>query len=172
MNWICALFFLLQTILHVPATPGVYYRLNDTKWVSLQPAPIDEMKVRGMELFVETGGYTNVGLNVVCLGAKASMRISVPKPIFFVRGTGSAKDVILVRLIQKKDGRTFKMSHEAATVENKGGFKKANIHKTVITVNPDNSFSLTPEESLKPGEYLLVFGYATAGFDFGIDQGK
>ena len=30
---------------------------------------------------------------------------------------------------------------------------------TVIK-NRDNSFSVIPEEALKPGEYLLLFGYA------------
>ncbi len=172
MNWIIVLFFFLQAILPEPKAPGIYYKLNNAEWISLQPAPVDEMKVRGMEMFVDTGAYTNVKLNVVCRGAKASLRISVPKPTFFVRDTGSAKDVILIRLIQKKDKRTYKMSYDAATIQNKGGFDKGNIHKTVISVNPDNSFLLTPEEDLKPGEYLLVFGNATAGFDFGIDPLK
>ncbi len=122
-----------------------------------------------MELFAETGGYTNLGMSIICSGSRASARLSVPKPTFFVRGAGSSKDVLLVRLTQKKDKRTFKTSSVDATVENKGGFRKGNIRKTTIVSNSDNSFLVTPEEDLKPGEYLLVFGYATAGYDFGID---
>ena len=38
-----------------------------------------------------------------------------------------------------------------------------------VTEYPDHSFSAAPEEDLNPGEYLLVCGDATAGFDFGID---
>jgi hypothetical protein len=28
---------------------------------------------------------------------------------------------------------------------------------------------VTPEQALKEGEYLLCFGYAQSGFDFGVD---
>jgi hypothetical protein len=37
-----------------------------------------------------------------------------------------------------------------------------------VTVYKDDSFSVTPEQNLQPGEYLLVFGHANTGFDFGI----
>lgn len=178
MNWLSVLLMLLfqaakpAGMPDMPRTPGVYYRQNNANWVSLQPAPIAEMKTKGMELFIETGGYTNLGINIVCRGSRASLRISTPKPTFFVREVGSSKDVILLRLTPKKDRRIFKASSSDATVENKGGFRKGAIRKATIIMNPDKSFSVTPEEDLKPGEYLLVFGYAIAGFDFGIDAAK
>jgi hypothetical protein len=153
----------------LPETPGVYYRQDDAHWVRLQPAPIADMKTSGIDLFIETGGYTNFGVSIVCRGARAALRIPMAKPTFFVREVGSSKDVILIRMTRKKDTRTFKASSSAATVENKGGFEKKDIQKAIIVTNPDKSFSVTPEKELKAGEYLLVFGYATLGFDFGID---
>jgi hypothetical protein len=153
-----------------PASSGVYYRQNEANWVGLHPAPVAEMKIKGMELFVETGGYSNLGMRIECRGAKAVLRVPIPRPTFFVREVGSSKDVMLVRLTQKKDKRVFQTSSLNATVENKGGFRKGDIKKMAVAMNPDNSFCVTPEEDLQPGEYLLVFGYATAGYDFGIDQ--
>jgi hypothetical protein len=172
MNWPNVLVLLLLQIAEAPEAPGVYYRQNDTTWVVLKAAPIAEMKTSGMELFIATGGYTNLGMSIVCRGPEASLRIASPKPVFFVRGVGSAEDAFLVRLTQKKDRRTFRTSSSAASVENKGGFKRENIQRTAVTMNPDKSFLVTPEEDLKPGEYMFVFGYATAGFDFGIDPVK
>jgi hypothetical protein len=177
MGWFGVLLLFLQAaqpaaMPDAPTGPGVYYRQGDGAWVRLQAAPIAEMKTKGMELFIETGGYTDLGMSIVCRGAKASLRIPVPKPTFLVREVGSPKDLILVRLTQKKDRRTFQASSSSATVENKGGFKKGDIHKMAVVPRPDNSFSVTPEEDLHPGEYLLVFGYATASFDFGIDPEK
>jgi len=156
----------------LPSTPGVYYRQGDATWVRLQVAPIAEMKTRGMDLFIETGGFTNLGMRIVCRGAKASLRISVSKPTFFVRETASSKDLMLVRFTQKKGTRTFQTSSASATVENKEGFRKGDIRKMAVTEFPDHSFLAIPEGDLNPGEYLLVCGDATAGFDFGIDPNK
>jgi len=152
----------------LPAAEGVYYRPPGAAWVRLEPAPVAEMKTKGMGLYLETDGYTSLGMNIVCRGAKAALRISNPKPSFYVRGTGSADDIMLVQLQVRKDSRSIRASSADSTLANKGGFKQADIHKLSVTALPDKSFMATPEEGLKPGEYLLVFGYATTGFDFGI----
>jgi hypothetical protein len=54
-------------------------------------------------------------------------------------------------------------------VTNKEGFRRTDVRKLKLTEYTDGTYSATPEENLKKGEYLLVFGTATAGFDFGID---
>ncbi len=125
--------------------------------------------MKGFSLFVETGGYTNLNADLVLPGAKSSVRILVPRPTFYVRELGRPKDVMLIRLTPKKRSRTFHTSSGRDTVENKGGFKKGDIRKTAIAENPDKTFTVTPEENLKSGEYLLVLGDANASFDFGID---
>ena len=156
----------------IPPETGVYVRPGSTGWVRLQPAPIAEMKISGMDLFVTTSGYTNLGMSIVCKGAKAGLRIAVPKPTFFVRGAGSSKEAMLIRLDPKRNKRTFQTSTSAVSVENKAGFKKGAIRKIAVTEYADHSYALSPEGDLSPGEYLLVFGSTSAGFDFGIDREK
>jgi hypothetical protein len=176
MNRMCVLLFILlqssnpAEMPDLPAASGVYYRMGGAKWVSLQPATIEKMNPKGMELFIETGGYTNLGMSMVCRGSKAAMRITASKPIFFVRGVGSSEDAMLIKLSQKKDARSFHTSSTESSVGNKGGFRKGDIRRVVTTKYPDHSYSLTSEEDLSKGEYLLVFGNATTGFDFGIDK--
>jgi hypothetical protein len=156
----------------IPEKSGVYFRQNSAGWTSLQPAVVSDSKTKGMGLFVYSGGYTNFDVDITCPGARASTRISMPKPVFYARGVGSAKDAMIIRLTQKKDSRVFKTSFSNVTVENKGGFRKSDIQKLITAENADGTFSITPEKELAPGEYLLVLGSSVGGFDFGIDRSK
>ena len=156
----------------MPAGPGVYYRLNSGGWMSLKPAVVADMTAKGLELFVDTGGYTSLGAEGVFKGAKSAARIPERRPVFYVRGTVSPDDAMVIRLDQKQSSRNFETSSADATSGNKGGFKEKDISKTATVVFSDGSFSLAPERELKAGEYLLVFGYADRGFDFGIDAEK
>jgi len=156
----------------IPNSPGVYYLQNDQNWVGLQKAAITRTKLSGKGLFVETGGYTSLGTEVICQGAKASVRINIPRPTFYIRGVGSSDDVLLIQLTKRRDSRAFHKSSGDSSVENKVGARKADIRKTAVTVFPEGTFSITPAVDLKPGEYLLVIGEADAGFDFGIDPRK
>jgi hypothetical protein len=152
-------------------SPGVYYLQDDKNWIGLQKAAISQTKLSGKGLFVETGGYTSLGTDVICQGANASLRISIPRPTFYVRDVGPSTDVLLIQLTKKRDSRTFHKSSGDATVENKAGARKADIRKTAVTVYPEGTFSITPTIDLKPGEYLLVIGEADA-VDFGFDPKK
>jgi len=156
----------------VPAATGVYFRQTESDWVLMQPAVTSNANARGVQLFVYTGGYTDMGENIACPGAQASMRISVPRPTLVSRAVGSAKDALLVRLTKKKDSRIYKTSFSNVTVENKRGFRKSDIFKLVSQTYPDGSFSISPEKDLPPGEYLLVLGNAVPAYDFGIDRGQ
>lgn len=168
------LLFLLQQAVPAlmpdrPVAPGVYFKLSDTQWISMKPAPVVGGNTRGLGVYVDSGGYTNLDMHVTYRGAKASLRIARHAPSFFVRESGSAADLMLVRLEQKKYERLCQTSPSSATVENKMGFKNADIIKINLFEYPDKSFSVVPEEALKPGEYLLAFGSATSGYDFGVD---
>jgi hypothetical protein len=177
MNCLILLLLLLQAISPVPApdapdSPGVYYRQNDKTWVNLPKAPIAETKTKGIGLFVETGGYTNLGTDVVCLGAKATTRVLGPRPTFYVRDLGPSGDVLLIRLTDRKTSRTFHKSSADSTTQNKVGARKSDIRQTAVVVFSEKLFSITPEVDLAPGEYLLVIGQPDSSFDFGIDRKK
>lgn len=151
----------------MPPDPGVYYREGNA-WNKLQAAPMADMKTKGVGLFLETDGLSGLDLTIDYQGPQAPVQIQDQQPTFYVRRTGAAADAMIVELERKKDRRTIRTSSSDATVENRGGFKKDSIRNVTVIVYSDDSFSVTPEQVLKPGEYLLVFGHANTGFDFGI----
>ncbi len=154
----------------MPAGTGVYCRLNSGGWMSLNPAAMADVTAKGLELFVDTGGYTSLGTQGVLENPRSAARIPERRPTFYVRGAVSPDDAMIIRLDQKKSRRSFETSSADATTGNKGGFKEKDIFKTATVVFSDGSFSVIPERELKAGEYMLVFGYADRGFDFGIDK--
>lgn len=171
------LFLLLQAakplpVPGMPAEPGVYYLQKEAQWTRIESAPMADMKTKGVGLFLETDGLSGLDITVAYEGANAQVQIPASQPTFYVRGAGAAKDAMIIALTRKKDSRTLKTSSLVATVDNKGGFKKDEIRSVTVVVFSDDSFSVTPEEELKPGEYLLVFGYPSVAFDFGIKGAK
>ena len=156
----------------MPEAPGVYLRQGDSGWNCLRPAVDSNANATGIQLFVDTGGYTDLGQSVTLSGSRASTRVPFPKPVFYVRAVGSAKDAAIVRLKQKKNSREYKTSFSNVTVQNKGGFRKEDLYKLTSQVFPDGSFSVSPENDLGRGEYLLVLGNAVPTYDFGVDGGE
>lgn len=173
----CLLCFALQAVKPapipgMPAAPGAYYRQDDAKWMRLEsPAP-SRSKTKGMGMFIETAGLSNLDMTTLYRGTHAAAQIPDPRPTFYLREVGSAKDAVIVQLTQKKDSRSIQTSSSDATVDNKGGFKKGAIRKVKVSIYSDNSFSVTPEDELKPGEYLLAFGNSDVTFDFGVTDRK
>ncbi len=156
----------------MPTAPGAYYHQDDAKWVRLESPTASRSKTKGMGMFIETAGLSNLDMTTIYRGAHAATQIPDAQPTFYVRDLGSATDAVIVQLTQKKDSRSLQTSSSDATVDNKGGFKKAAIRKVKVSVYSDNSFSITPEDELKPGEYLLAFGNSDVSFDFGIANRK
>ncbi len=177
MIWLGVLtLFLVQAVDSAPSrpapeAPGIYYLQRNADWVMLKPAVIADADAKGMDLFLYSGGYTDLGMNIACRGPRASIRIRDGRPAFHVRSIGSIKDAMLIRLTKKRDRRVFKTSFSNVTVENKGGFDKQDIFNLAASENP-GGFTLSPEKSLPPGEYLLVLGNASKSYDFGIDKSK
>jgi hypothetical protein len=155
----------------MPAAAGVYYRQGSDKWVKLDPAFVDESKIKGMGAYMQTEGLTSLGLNYVYLGISAPLRISEPRPVFYLRAVAPAAEVQLVRLTQGKENRTVHTSSTEVSIGNKGGFKRSEIRQLATDVFSDGSFSVTPVQGLKPGEYLLALGSAMKGFDFAVTTG-
>jgi len=156
----------------MPAAAGVYCLQGGAKWIKLDPALVEDSKIRSLDRLMETAGLVIVNANNAYLGAYAALELSDRRPTFYVRGVGSPKDAQIVRLTRKRDKRTVQTSSAEISVTNRGGFKRGEIQPVAVTSFSDGSFSVTPEGDLKPGEYLLAFGSAVTGFDFGISPAK
>ncbi len=155
----------------LPAAVGVYYHPGEAGWVALARPVMAATKTQGMEHFLDTYGWSNLSRTIVFQGAAAGVRIFNLKPTFYVRGVGSAQDVLIAQLTRKKDTREIQASSKQASVNNKEGFKRGSIFRVGATVLAKDFYSVTSEENLQPGEYLLVFGHADTAFDFSIQAG-
>lgn len=156
----------------MPAEAGVYFRQNETQWRKMETAPLADMKSKGMTDFLETDGYTNLAMTVAYVGDQAKLRIPSAKPTFYVRGAGPAKDAMIIALARGKKARVIRTDSAAATVGNRAGFRKEEIRTVVVISYTDGSFSVTPEEDLRPGEFALVFGFPNAAYDFAVTRPK
>ncbi len=173
MNLLYALFLLFQgtavPMPERPSTSGVYFLQDNASWIRLQLAPIADSKIKGLDIYVRSGGYTNLGLKMDCRGSKAALRVRAPRPVFSIREAGSSKDAMLIRLTVQRNRRTFRATASDASTENRGGFKQQDIRKLQVQEYADHSFTLMPQEDLEPGEYLLFFGNVNSSYDFGVD---
>jgi hypothetical protein len=152
-----------------PKSPGVYYQSSAKAWVNISKPTISRSKLTGTGLFVETGGFTNLGTDVVCEGEKAQTRIFEARPTLYIRGIGSPEDAQIIRLSKKKGSRTFYKSSANSTIENKIGAKKSDIRRSTVNKLSEGLFSILPDSDLNSGEYLLVIGDPENSYDFGID---
>ena len=155
----------------LPGTPGEsgVWLLQNGAWIKMISAPFAGVNAKGLDNYIYTGGYTNLGMDVSFAGSMADLRISDREPIFTARLDDGDYEPVLVRLEKKKDRRLCRSKLSSASTDNKHGFRKKDIMRTVLTVNTDKSFTVRPERPLKPGEYLLVIGSPSFGRDFGVD---
>jgi len=156
----------------MPAPQGVYFQQGPEQWVQLAHIPPRGSRIKGMDNYLMTAGLTNLNMSFDYDGPRATLQLSARRPTFFVRGVGAAQDALIVRLTQKKDRRTVGTLSSLSGVKNKGGFKAGAIREVVTAPFSGGAFSVTPLVDLKPGEYLLVFGYPQAAFDFGVRRAK
>ena len=156
----------------MPSDPGVFLRQSDGQWLKLAQVPAAEMKTKGLGTYLETDGLSNLAVTIVYKGAKAPLQIASARPTLYVRGVGSAADAMIVKFSRQKESRTLQSSSSAGNVENRGGFNRKDIQMTSVLIYSDHSFSVTPQQDLKPGEYLFLFGFANSGFDFGVVPAK
>jgi len=152
----------------IPAAPGVYCRRGESEWIRLERATMENTKTRGMERFLDTDGLSGLSVTIAYPGAQSASQLSGRKPVFYVRQTGSMQDVLIVQLARKKDSRQAQTSLSEAGVGNREGFRRGEIYRVITEALTKDCFSITPVESLRPGEYLLILGHVDTAFDFGI----
>ena len=166
IGFVLALTLLFQA--GAPGGPGVWL-LQNREWVTMSSAPFAGVNAKGLDNYIYTDGYTNLGMDVSFAGSMAALRVSGREPVFTVRLDDGGFEPVIVRLEKKKDRRVCRAKLSSASTDNKHGFRKQDIVRTVLTENTDKSFTVRPERPLKPGEYLLVTGSPSLGRDFGVD---
>jgi hypothetical protein len=132
------------------------------------------------------GGATHVGKMFVpgltphmvftFRGAEAPLQIGEKRPTFYFKQSPymtnvpghSERDIVLVRFDKKKDHRELQMTSGASVFTFKAGFSKEKTPDIVVNRISESVFTITPQQDLAPGEYLLTFGLGASGFDFGI----
>ena len=154
----------------MPAGNGVFFRVGAVGWTRLERPKMEDSKAHGLGHFIDTNGMTRLSVTLSYSGASAAIQISNAKPTFFVRGIGSAKEALIVQVTRKKDCREAKVDSTEATFDNKMGFKRGEIRRVTTSPLSKTSFTVTPDEGLKPGEYLLVLGGDDTVFDFGVSS--
>ena len=154
----------------VSGESGGIWLLSEGVWLPLPSAPVTEAKTKGFDNYIYTGGYTNLNMDISFAGSRAAIRVINRNPVFMVeRQENDGYDPVLIRLEKKKDRRICRTRPSSASAGNIQGFRRKDIIRTILTVNPDKSFTVRPDQPLKPGEYLLVTGTLTDGRDFGVD---
>ncbi len=154
-----------------PGTKGVYYRKSGAEWIMLDPATLSDSESRGLDRFIATEGMSGLNVNLTFDGSNSPVQIEDRRPVFYVRGIVPGDDALIVQMAVKRDSREVQTSLSLAGVNNKEGFRNANIRR--VSTRPADEealFIVTPQETLKPGEYLLVFGHIDTAFNFGIPR--
>ena len=161
-----------ESEISLPDGNGVFVKNSAGGWIKLERAKTDDSKAHGMGRFLETDGLSGLNMTLEYRGAQAAIQISDRRPTFHVRGIGSAKEALIVQLTRKKDSREARIDTTEASFDNKVGFKRGEIRRVATGSISRTEFTVVPDLELKPGEYLLVLGDATAIFDFGVSQSK
>jgi len=110
-------------------------------------------------------------------GAEAPVQLEEQRPTFYVRENPaledvagrSERDLVIVRLVWKKDHRELQTTNGGNMFTFKPGFSKDRLPDITVKRVAPGVFEVMPEANLKSGEYLLTFSaVGNHGYDFGI----
>jgi hypothetical protein len=154
---------------------GIYYQA-DQKYIAIDP------------LMMSGGGAKHVGKMFVpgltpqmvwtYRGAEAPVRFKDPRPVFYFKQSPQMaqfpgrtyRDLVIVQFDKKKDHRELQATNGGNMFTFKAGLSKEKMPDFDIEKITDGTYKITLKQDLKPGEYLIGFGIATSGYDFGVDQ--
>jgi hypothetical protein len=114
-------------------------------------------------------------------GAEAPVQISERRPTFCVKESAAManiegrteRDLIIVRFDKRKDHRELQTTNGGNMFTFKAGLSKDRTPDVTVKPIADGTFTVTPNEDLRPGEYMLTFGgLGYSGYDFGIRQSQ
>lgn len=167
---------------HQPVVPtdiqslsdGFYYR-DSQGWKALEP------------ISMSGGGLKHAGKMLVpgltpqmvwtFRGTSAPVQVREMRPTFCIKELPSlsgiagrtGRDVVIVRFDKKADHRELQTTNGGNMFTFKSGLSKDRTPDVTTKEVSDGVFIVTPNEDLKPGEYLLTFSaLGVSGYDFGI----
>jgi hypothetical protein len=83
----------------------------------------------------------------------------------------SGRDLLILRFDKKKDHRELQTTNGGNMFTFKAGLSKDRMPDITTKTLADGIFMVTPNEDLKPGEYMVTFSaLGDSGYDFGIKQ--
>ena len=110
-------------------------------------------------------------------GAESPVQIEDKRPTFCVVESpvlaGIAgrtdRDLLIIRFDKKKDHRELQTTNGGNMFTFKSGISKDRMPDITTKTISDGIFTITPNEDLKPDEYMVTFSaLGTSGYDFGI----
>lgn len=153
---------------------GFYYKTSQG-WQKLEP------------LAMAGGGLKHVGKMFVpgltpqmvwmFRDAESPVQIVDKKPTFCVKelpqladiAGRSGRDLLIVHFDKKKDHRELQTTSGGNMFTFKAGLSKDRMPDITTKTLADGIFIVTPNEDLKPGEYMVTFSaLGNSGYDFGI----
>ena len=109
--------------------------------------------------------------------AESPAQITGRRPVFCVKempslvsiAGRSRRDLVIVRFDKKKDHRELQVTNGGNMFTFKSGLSKDRMPDITAQVIADGVFMVTPNDDLKPGEYMISFSaLGIQGYDFGI----
>jgi hypothetical protein len=161
-----------------PTDAGVYIQ-NGEHWDKLYLANSSGIRIGSAAGAAFSYGIASVKSIMTFRDPSAPVKGFGPRPVFLIVGpTQTApRDMLIVRLKQKKDHRELQIGKANAYGGAKIEYPASDVTEVIVT-DSDSTRTLTPKVDLKPGEYLLFVGTPTqmpagyGGYDFSDDAGK
>jgi hypothetical protein len=160
-----------------PQEEGAYYYAGTRSWERLSHILNAGRKPRHVYRIIVPSLVP--GIVLIFRESEAPVKIAARKPVFFIRSSGVAgklpgvldRDVLIVRLAKRKDHRELPVTTGASIFNVSQSIPKTQIVKSVVTVESENAFTVTPIDDLAPGEYIITFGTGQlGGYDFEIKR--
>ena len=115
----------------------------------------DHKRLSAFRTTMLTGGATSIRSFVLFRNPSAPVSVSISRPTFLIVGAAnSPRDIVIVRLEQKKDHRELQIGRFNGYTGGGMEYRKEDI--TEVGAKADSSALLvTPKSDLRPGEYII-----------------
>lgn len=156
----------------LPANDGIYI-LNGNHWDRMYVVSVSGYHVSGGMKTAFSYGIASVKTVLSYRDAEAPIRTAYSRPTFCIVGPSATapRDIVIVRLKQKKDHRELQIGKANAYTGANVEYPNGDVTEVAVT-EVGSGRVLVPTTDLKPGEYILFAGTSTqmptgyGGYDF------